>query len=201
MILTPLSVRFAPRAIEAARSTHANSSGRRSAQCLWKKTPAVFVAVDPHVRYLESHGLYRMNMGFSGGVQADYTTQKIFKVRNDRLVEAGTFQDAITFFDTFEISFDHQARMPSSHARPCPYSCLLGHLCVRRRTAADSSALCFLRVHVSDRERSVHGGVRVAAQRGQPGDVGGVDHLHRLLRVVQRRGKDECYSLPAGGLE
>jgi hypothetical protein len=83
-------------------------------ECAWKETPAVFMAIDPHVRYLESEGVFRQELGFAAGNRGDYLPQKIFKVRNDRLLDGRDYEDAIAFFDSFEVPVDQQTALRSA---------------------------------------------------------------------------------------
>ena len=55
----------------------------------------MFVAIDPHVRRFPE--LKRLDMGwvmYPNPLRGDWTKQRIFKVRNDRLVDEGAFADA-----------------------------------------------------------------------------------------------------------
>ena len=88
--------------------------------------PAMFVAIDPHVRRFP--GLKRLEMGYVSlpgmeAVRGDWEKQRIFKVRHDRLCgatptgecsakDAGAeFGDAISFFDNFDLSIDQQTAL------------------------------------------------------------------------------------------
>ena len=108
---------LAPGPRSRSPTSHSRTARRPHAQSIWSREPGMFVAIDPHVRRFPE--LKRLDMGwvmYPSPLRGDWTKQRIFKVRNDRLVDEGAFADAISFFDKFDLSVDTQTSLRISAA-------------------------------------------------------------------------------------